>query len=57
MKRVMMLMVVLTTVGCADRYRYACQDPTNWNNTECNPPICSASGTCTEMTLRQTKCE
>ena len=33
-------------------YRYECQDPANWENPECNPPICKASGTCTEDTLK-----
>lgn len=44
---VLLLMVVLAT-GCGDQYRYPCQDPNNWKNTECNPPICEASQTCTK---------
>jgi hypothetical protein len=44
------LLVVLT--GCDDRYRYPCQDPNNWQNTECKPPICTASGTCPEMLIK-----
>ena len=35
--------------GCDDRFRYPCQDPTNWNNAECKPPICTATGTCPEQ--------
>lgn len=27
-------------------YRYPCQDPANWNKTECTPPECEADGTC-----------
>jgi hypothetical protein len=34
-----------------DTYRYECQDPTNWNTPECIPPLCKASGTCTEDLL------
>ena len=33
-------------------YRYECQDPVNWSQPDCNPPICKASGTCTEDTLK-----
>ena len=33
-------------------YRYECQDPVNWSEPSCNPPICKASGTCTEDTLK-----
>ncbi len=31
-----------------DKYRYECQDPNNWGTTKCSPPLCKASGTCTE---------
>ena len=44
-----LLMLLLS--GCSvpqDRYRYPCQDPANWKNAECNPPICESSGTCTK---------
>lgn len=41
------LLVLLT--GCEDRYRYPCQDPKNWSNSECKPPICTATGTCPEQ--------
>ena len=27
-------------------YRYPCQDPTNWANLSCQPPICTANKTC-----------
>jgi hypothetical protein len=27
-------------------YRYPCQDPANWGNSECNPPICLRTGMC-----------
>lgn len=44
-----LLMLLLS--GCSvpqDRYRYPCQDPANWKNVECNPPVCESSGTCTK---------
>ena len=30
-----------------DVYRYPCQDPANWSTPDCEPPVCTASGTCT----------
>lgn len=37
-KTVALLLALLTSttlVGCADRFRYPCQDPANTNKTEC----------------------
>ena len=49
------LLVLLT--GCEDRFRYPCQNPVNWENAECKPPICTATGTCPEqlVTLEKEK--
>jgi hypothetical protein len=48
------LLIVLT--GCfEDRFRYACQDPKNWDNAECKPPICTATATCPEMLVTPEK--
>lgn len=44
---ILSLFLVLLT-GCQDSYRYPCQDPQNWGKTECEPPVCEASGTCTK---------
>lgn len=41
-----MLFMCLALSACEDRFRYACQDPKNWEATECKPPICTATGTC-----------
>jgi hypothetical protein len=38
--------------GCDDRFRYKCQDPTNWSEPDCKPPICTASGTCPDMLVK-----
>lgn len=27
-------------------YRYPCQDPLNWADLSCQPPICTANKTC-----------
>jgi hypothetical protein len=37
--------------SCEYRYRYACQDPANWNNEECQRPACEADGVCPDMLL------
>lgn len=38
--------VAVALSGCQDRFRYPCQDPTNWEKPECKPPICTATVTC-----------
>jgi hypothetical protein len=48
----MILMALLVTGCLEDRFRYPCQDPTNWNNPECKPPICTATGTCPEQLIK-----
>ena len=42
------LVISLTSCGYQGFYRYPCQNPDNWKNVECNPPVCEASGTCTK---------
>ena len=37
----------LTSCGYQGYTRYPCQEAKNWDNPECNPPICKATGTCT----------
>jgi len=36
------------TGGCESRFRYTCQDPSNWNLSECQKPACTATQTCPE---------
>ena len=42
---------VFLIAGCEDRYRYACQDPMNHKNPECQHPACEADGTCTDYLI------
>ena len=49
---VALLILSLTGCGYQGFYRYPCQNPDNWKNAECNPPICEASGTCTKDTIK-----
>ena len=41
-------LVVLSSCGYDGGYRYACQDPANWDAEECNPPICKVDGACSK---------
>jgi hypothetical protein len=44
----LLILLPLFLVGCGERYRYPCQDPTNWDQQICKKPYCSANGTCPE---------
>jgi hypothetical protein len=40
-------LMTLLLSGCGDgRFRYACQNPANWEKAECKPTVCSANGAC-----------
>lgn len=39
--------LLLSLTGCGG-YRYQCQDPANWDKTQCNPPTCLAYGECSK---------
>jgi len=45
---VLLVLSLLLLSGCGydGHFRYPCQDPSNWEKTECKPPVCTASGTC-----------
>ena len=49
MKTVMLALSLLLVAGCEEHYRYPCQDPANWNNKECQKPVCEADGTCPDQ--------
>jgi hypothetical protein len=42
------LSFMTSSCGYDGSYRYACQDPTNWDSPECQPPLCEADSTCPE---------
>ena len=48
---VLISILALASCGYDGKYRYACQDPTNWGKTECEPPECKVDGACTETLL------
>jgi hypothetical protein len=50
--KIFLLMALVLLSACEDRFRYPCQDPQNWQNAECKPPICTATGTCPEQLVK-----
>jgi hypothetical protein len=55
MKLITAFLALFMVTGCEDRFRYACQDPANFNNPRCQPPACEADGTCTKDLLGEPK--
>jgi hypothetical protein len=47
-KAIFVLCLVLSGCGYDGSYRYECQDPANWENEECNPPLCKVDGACSK---------
>ena len=45
------LSFIIASCGYDGGYRYSCQDPENWDNKECQPPICEVDGNCTKYLL------
>ncbi len=43
-----LLGLMLAGCGYDGHYRYPCQDPANWEEVECKPPLCTAAGACPE---------
>ncbi len=44
MRAIFILLPLL--IGCEQRYRYACQDPGNWETTQCQKPLCEVNQDC-----------
>jgi hypothetical protein len=51
-----LLLILLLPLGMAmcsgDRFRYPCQDPTNWDKDMCKVPICDVTRTCPEQIFK-----
>jgi hypothetical protein len=41
-------LVVVALTGCEDQYRYPCQNPDNFQRTECQKPKCQFTQQCPE---------
>jgi len=50
---ILIVVFILGMTACEDRYRYPCQDPSNHNAPDCNPPACVADGSCTEYLIKK----
>lgn len=50
--KIFFLITLVLLIACEDRFRYKCQDPQNWQNPDCKPPICTATATCPEMLVK-----
>lgn len=55
MKTKIILIALLCLVGCGDRFRYGCQDPSNWENAECKKPLCEINRTCPDLLIKNDK--
>ena len=45
----LLLLLPLALAFCGgDRFRYPCQDPTNWDKDMCKMPMCDVTRTCPE---------
>ena len=42
------ILSILALAGCENRYRYACQNPDNWDKDFCKKPRCEVSRECPE---------
>lgn len=41
-----LLIGLMLLAGCEQRYRYACQDPANWETAQCQKPLCEVNQDC-----------
>jgi predicted small lipoprotein YifL len=48
------LVLSLSSCGYQGYYRYPCQEASNWDKPECNPPICEPSGSCSKDLVGKT---
>lgn len=51
--RALIAVLVMGALGvglasCEQRYRYACQDPGNWESAQCQKPLCEVNQECPE---------
>ena len=48
MRSLLIVLALLTLIGCEDRYRYYCQDPKNFAAKRCQKPDCLFTQDCPE---------
>ena len=47
-----LILLPLLLTACDTRYRYPCQDPSNWDTPECKKPICEVNKDCPEYIFK-----
>ena len=52
-KTIIILLFSLVIVGCEARYRYPCQDPSNWGTERCIKPVCEVNHDCPEQVFNK----
>lgn len=48
---VALVLGIIYVFAAPDKYRYECQDPANWEQAYCQPPLCEAVAACTKDLL------
>jgi hypothetical protein len=51
------LLVFMLLASCEQRYRYACQNPENWESKQCQKPMCEVNQECPEHIFAGSKLE
>lgn len=54
-KLIGILSISLLIASCDARYRYPCQDPNNWEEDFCKPPICEVNRDCPKYIFKDEK--
>lgn len=49
------LVLGVSLTQCEQHYRYACQDPDNWNEEYCKRPLCEVNRDCPDLIFKDNK--
>jgi outer membrane lipopolysaccharide assembly protein LptE/RlpB len=55
MNKAILIIVMLMLTGCDQQYRYACQNPANWDKDKCKKPYCDINKECPEHIFKKTE--
>jgi hypothetical protein len=50
---VILCLPIIIAAGCEDRYRYACQNPKNWDKEMCQKPLCEVHRQCPDLIFKE----
>lgn len=48
-----MVVLAASLTQCEQHYRYACQDPANWDQDYCKKPLCEVNRDCPEYIFKE----